>query len=40
MSIHIADEDEQYKQYGCSDHSEEIIKDLAQMKYYDSKIFY
>lgn len=38
-SIYIADTDEQYKQYGGFEYNEETLKNLAEMKLYNSKIF-
>jgi hypothetical protein len=38
-SIYIADTDEQYKQYGGFAFNEEILKSLAEMKLYNSRIF-
>ena len=38
-SIYIADEDERYKQYAGFDYSEEVIKQLADMKLRNAQIF-
>jgi len=38
-SIYVAESDEQYKQYGGFEYSEEILENLSKLKLYNSKLF-